>query len=272
MSQSNAAANPKRVLPLVIGAIGVVFGDIGTSPLYTVQGGLRQELRPGTGSGQRARHPVAGVLVDDAGDHGQVRHRHHARRQPRRRRHPGADGGGAAQPADRLAADLRHRPARHLRHRLVLRRRRADAGDLGALGGRGPGRGGAVAGPITCVPVDDRRAGAACSRSSATAWKDRQDLRADDGGVVPGDGTTRRRRRCSRIRRCCRRSIRGGRCSSSCTTACVRGWRWARWCLPSPAARRCTRTWVTSDGGRFASPGCAWCLPAWCSTTSARAR
>ena len=37
MSQSNAAANPKRVLPLVIGAVGVVFGDIGTSPLYTVQ-------------------------------------------------------------------------------------------------------------------------------------------------------------------------------------------------------------------------------------------
>ena len=37
MSQSNAAANPKRVLPLVIGAVGVVFGDIGTSPLYTLK-------------------------------------------------------------------------------------------------------------------------------------------------------------------------------------------------------------------------------------------
>ena len=34
---SEATASPARLLPLVVGAVGVVFGDIGTSPLYTIQ-------------------------------------------------------------------------------------------------------------------------------------------------------------------------------------------------------------------------------------------
>jgi len=38
MSQQEASGHsPKPVLPLVVGAIGVVFGDIGTSPLYAIQ-------------------------------------------------------------------------------------------------------------------------------------------------------------------------------------------------------------------------------------------
>jgi KUP system potassium uptake protein len=36
MSQSDEQKSP-RVLPLVVGAVGVVFGDIGTSPLYTIR-------------------------------------------------------------------------------------------------------------------------------------------------------------------------------------------------------------------------------------------
>ncbi|MBP7370766.1 MAG: KUP/HAK/KT family potassium transporter, partial [Arenimonas sp.] len=36
MSQPNQL-HTKRMLPLVIGAVGIVFGDIGTSPLYTLQ-------------------------------------------------------------------------------------------------------------------------------------------------------------------------------------------------------------------------------------------
>ena len=31
------AGTQKRMAPLVIGAIGVVYGDIGTSPLYTLR-------------------------------------------------------------------------------------------------------------------------------------------------------------------------------------------------------------------------------------------
>lgn len=37
MSQSHQGSQARRVMPLVIGAIGIVFGDIGTSPLYTLQ-------------------------------------------------------------------------------------------------------------------------------------------------------------------------------------------------------------------------------------------
>ena len=38
------AAHGKDIMPLVVGAIGVVFGDIGTSPLYTI----RECLKGGT--------------------------------------------------------------------------------------------------------------------------------------------------------------------------------------------------------------------------------
>ena len=41
MSETTATPNPKMRSPaqaaLVVGALGVVFGDIGTSPIYTVQ-------------------------------------------------------------------------------------------------------------------------------------------------------------------------------------------------------------------------------------------
>ncbi|HMB44048.1 MAG TPA: KUP/HAK/KT family potassium transporter, partial [Luteimonas sp.] len=37
MSHTAHGESRQRTLPLVIGALGVVFGDIGTSPLYTVQ-------------------------------------------------------------------------------------------------------------------------------------------------------------------------------------------------------------------------------------------
>ena len=51
---------------LVVGAIGVVFGDIGTSPLYT----LKEAFSPHYGLTPRPRHragrAVAGVLGADA--------------------------------------------------------------------------------------------------------------------------------------------------------------------------------------------------------------
>ena len=37
MSQQAHGHGPQRALPLIVGAIGVVFGDIGTSPLYTLK-------------------------------------------------------------------------------------------------------------------------------------------------------------------------------------------------------------------------------------------
>ena len=47
-------------------------------------------------------------------------------------------------------------------------------------------------------------------------------------------------------------------------TASPPSWCWARCCSPSPAPRRCTRTWATSAGRRCASPGSAWWHPRWC--------
>ena len=43
-SRDNAAqgASGSRLPGLVVGALGVVFGDIGTSPLYAMQRGLRR--------------------------------------------------------------------------------------------------------------------------------------------------------------------------------------------------------------------------------------
>ena len=43
---SAAAGTPKRMAPLVVGAIGVVFGDIGTSPLYTLRQCFTVERMP----------------------------------------------------------------------------------------------------------------------------------------------------------------------------------------------------------------------------------
>ncbi len=39
--------------------------------------------------------------------------------------------------------------------------------------------------------------------------------------------------------------------------------RWARWCWPSPAPRRCMPTWATSASGRYGWPGSWWCSRRW---------
>jgi len=57
MTQSHSADDTRPQLPLIIGAMGVVFGDIGTSPLYTIQQAFSPVygLTPDTGN-------VLGVL------------------------------------------------------------------------------------------------------------------------------------------------------------------------------------------------------------------
>ena len=57
MSGSVGLESGKRVLPLAVGAIGVVYGDIGTSPLYTIQ----QAFSPAYGLAPDAGN-VLGVL------------------------------------------------------------------------------------------------------------------------------------------------------------------------------------------------------------------
>ena len=121
---------------LTLGTLGVVYGDIGTSPLYA----LKESLSAAAGG--RRRHPRDGVrdrVADPVGAdlhrHDQVRAVHPARRQQRRGRHAHADGARAEGHGPQRA---RHHPARHDRRRPVLWRRHHHAGDLGALGRRGP--------------------------------------------------------------------------------------------------------------------------------------
>jgi KUP system potassium uptake protein len=86
---------------LALGALGVVYGDIGTSPLYAI----KECFKPASRRRAHAAN-VLGilsliVLVARAGDRGEVHHVHHARRQPRRGRHPrpaGARHAAARQP------------------------------------------------------------------------------------------------------------------------------------------------------------------------------
>ncbi len=91
---------------LTLGSIGVVYGDIGTSPLYA----LRESVLAAVGAGKRgeragrARHPVADHLGADPGRHRQIRADPAARRQQRRGRHAGADGAGLARARPRDAA------------------------------------------------------------------------------------------------------------------------------------------------------------------------
>jgi HD-like signal output (HDOD) protein len=81
---------------LALAALGVVYGDIGTSPLYTMKEVFAGVHPIPLNAGERARHPVADPVVADRHRLDQVRRLHHARRQPRRGRHHGADRAGPA--------------------------------------------------------------------------------------------------------------------------------------------------------------------------------
>ena len=100
-SQSHDA--PRRLLPLTLTALGVVYGDIGTSPLYAMR-----ECFFGSHSVPPTHDNVLGVLsliiysLLLVISIKYVAHRD-ARRQPGRRRRAGADGAGPG-PGRRSAA------------------------------------------------------------------------------------------------------------------------------------------------------------------------
>ena len=127
---------------LTLGALGVVFGDIGTSPLYALQTVFAAD--------HHAVHPT------QAGVYGvislvfwtitiivSVKYVTFIMRADNE-----GEGGimalialiqGLGLRFDRRGGQGRARGARHLRGVAVLRRRDDHAGDLGALGRRGPG-------------------------------------------------------------------------------------------------------------------------------------
>ena len=98
--QGHGTAAPARTGVLMLGALGVVYGDIGTSPIYA----FREALHASSGGGPAdalddARRPVAHRLGADDHRHRQIRRLRAARRQQGRGRHAVADGAGPRQPS-----------------------------------------------------------------------------------------------------------------------------------------------------------------------------
>src|SRR5262249_50394912 len=94
-------AAPRALAPAALACMGVVLGDIGTSPLYTVSVTLKASSSGGTVAPEAVlRDRVTDLLVAGRRHLHQIRAAHHARRQPRRGRHPcpaGADQSAARQ-------------------------------------------------------------------------------------------------------------------------------------------------------------------------------
>ena len=81
---------------LALGSIGVVFGDIGTSPLYALQTALGQFEGRRARARRSHRRRLADHLGADDRRHREIRAVPDAGRQQGRGRHPVADGAGAA--------------------------------------------------------------------------------------------------------------------------------------------------------------------------------
>jgi hypothetical protein len=77
--QERKARHPGGIAALGFAALGVVFGDIGTSPLYTLKTvlDLTGDGQPGDG----ARGPVPDRVDADRDHQHQIRHHRHAGRQ-----------------------------------------------------------------------------------------------------------------------------------------------------------------------------------------------
>ena len=261
-SQHGMPAGGKELAWLSLGALGVVYGDIGTSPLYAMKRvpvaiPSTHAVRPETAPTQRARRAVAVLLVAHARRRRQVPHVHHARRQQGRGRHPRARGARRSSKIAAAAQPARDPdPARAVRRRPALRRRR-DHARRSRCSARS--RASSEQSPRfnDLDRADHRRdPDRPVPRAALGTAPHRQGVRLDDAGVVRRD---RRRRRCRRSSRHPSVLARGqpalrGRRSSS-TTACTASWCSARSSCASPAARRCTPTWATSGARRSASPG-----------------
>ena len=140
------------------------------------------------------RRDVAAHLCADLHGHGQICAVPHARRQPRRRRHTVADGACAVGAGEARPHRL---PARRRRRRAFFGRRDHHAGDLGALGRRGPrSRHGPFQGLCEfqrlCAGDHHRDPGPAVLGAKPRHGEGRGLFRADHGGVLPRDRRARR--------------------------------------------------------------------------------
>ena len=245
-------------LSVVVGALGVVFGDIGTSPIYTLQTVFNpadpHPVPVSTDNVLRGR--LADLLVGDDHRHGHLRAAGHARRQRRRGRHHGAD-----HPARGSGAPAGPRAARSVLAALGIFGASLFFGDsmiTPAISVLSAVEGLKVVQPSLDEPDradhrgDHRRAvlgAAAGHRGGGPA------LRAGDDRVVRGHRRVRRASASPTTRRSSRRCRRPTRSASWSATSRPRSSPWPRSCSRSPARKRCTPTWVTSGAGRSPGPG-----------------
>ena len=198
-------AQARQFWPLTLGAIGVVYGDIGTSPIYA----FREAVVAATGeaaghAGHRAGHPLADRVVAAPARHAQVRVRSPARRLQRRGRHLCVDGAGAVGGPAQQAADP---AARHRRRVLPLRRCRHHAGALRHIRRRGPEGHRAGLREGGGAPVD-RHSGRAVCHAEPRHRQGGRLVRPDHPRVVRRPRRHRRRSASPRNPACSPRSIR----------------------------------------------------------------
>ena len=62
MSQHTETAKKSLLFPLMVGAVGVVYGDIGTSPLYALKETFSGPHGLPPAAKQHSRHPLASLL------------------------------------------------------------------------------------------------------------------------------------------------------------------------------------------------------------------
>ena len=200
---TESEAGRRAFWPLTLGCMGVVYGDIGTSPLYAFRVALRGCRRPSGRPVARngARRVVAHPVGADPRRHREICAHSAARRQQGRRRHIVPDGPCPA--GSRLGPlAVRGSRARHDRRGSVLRRCSPYAGHLGAVGGRRPG-GGSAAAEKLCGAAHGADPRSPVFRTVARHRPRRHVLRPGDDAVVPGawaGGPHAYRRRSGRAR------------------------------------------------------------------------
>ena len=240
--QANGA--PARTWPLVLGAIGVVFGDIGTSPLYT----LKEAFGPHYGLEPDAAN-VLGVLSLILWSLIVVVTLKYVAILMR------ADNRGEGGILALTALVQRSLP--------VAAPLAYTVGIIGIFGTALFFGDGVITPAISVLSAVEGLEVAAPELKRYVLPITLAVLVALFSGPSPACGS--RHWRCwaqwrsSSTPRCWRRPTRSGRCASSSSTAWWPGWRWARWCWRSLAARRFTPTWATSGAGPSAWPGPSSC-------------